>query len=101
MTIFLIINLGRLGIDKCFYFGYNIVCIVWQIGGLYMSKEIDNNNGIGKVKKAIITILLIIALASSIFSIYEIYILSTIENTIRYIVMGVLALIDIFWYLKP
>lgn len=65
-----------------------------------MSKEIDNNNGIGKVKKAIIIILLIIALASSIFSIYEIYILSTIENTIRYIVMGVLALIDIFLVFK-
>ena len=37
----------------------------------------------------------IIAIAASVFAIYEIYLLSSIENLIRYIVMGVLILIDI------
>lgn len=42
----------------------------------------------------------IIAVASSIFSIYEILLLSSIETLIRYIVIGVLILLDLIIIFK-
>ena len=48
-----------------------------------------------KLLGIIIKLFSIVALAASIFAIYEIYLLSSIEDLIRYIVMGVLILLDI------
>lgn len=45
-------------------------------------------------------ILMILALLTSGFLIYEIYLLDSIENKIRYIVMGVLLLIDLIFLIK-
>ncbi len=52
-------------------------------------------NGNKKILKFIIKLFSIIALGASIFAIYEIFLLSSIEDLIRYIVIGVLILIDI------
>ena len=53
------------------------------------------SNGNKKLLKFIIKVFSIIALVASVFAIYEIHLLSSIEDLIRYIVMGVLVLIDI------
>ena len=53
-----------------------------------------------KLLSLIIKIFSIIALGASIFAIYEIFLLSSIENLIRYIVIGVLILIDIVVIIK-
>ena len=58
------------------------------------------NNGSRKLLSFIIKIFSIIALGFSVFAIYEIYLLSSIENLIRYIVMGTLVLIDIIIIIK-
>ena len=58
-----------------------------------MTKEKDTKKK--PILKIIILILSIIAVLSSCFAIYEIFMLATIENTIRYIVMGILVLLDI------
>ena len=50
--------------------------------------------------KFFIFIFLIVALATSAFAIYEIFLLSSIENTIRYIVIGVLVLLDLIFIIK-
>ena len=63
-----------------------------------MTREKNNNNN--KIMNMIVVFFLIIALATSAFAIFEIALLSSIENLIRYIVMGVLVLIDIFFILK-
>ena len=47
------------------------------------------------ILKFIIIILMIIALCTSGFAIYELFKLSSIENLIRYIVIGILSLLDI------
>ena len=44
----------------------------------------------GKVLKFFIFIFSLIAIATSTFAIYEIFLLSNIENLIRYIVIGIL-----------
>ena len=44
--------------------------------------------------------MLIIALVASLFAIYEIYLLSSIENLIRYIVIAIMGIIDLFLCLK-
>lgn len=58
------------------------------------------NNGSKKLLSFIIKLFSIIAIGFSVFAIYEIYLLSSIENLIRYIVMGVLVLIDILIIFK-
>ena len=58
----------------------------------------QNNNR--KLLSFIIKIFSIIALGASIFAIYEIFLLSSIEDLIRYIVIGVLVLIDIVIFFK-
>ena len=63
-----------------------------------MTREKNNKNN--KIMNMIVVFFLIIALATSAFAIFEIALLSSIENLIRYIVMGVLVLIDIFFILK-
>ena len=63
-----------------------------------MTREKNNNNN--KIMNMIVVFFLIIALATSGFAIFEISLLSSIENLIRYIVMGLLVLIDIFFILK-
>ena len=62
-----------------------------------MTRERNNNS---KTMNMIVVFFLIIALATSAFAIFEIALLSSIENLIRYIVMGVLALLDLFFILK-
>ena len=64
-----------------------------------MSKEKEQNKK--KSKLAIILyIFLIIALIGSLFAIYEIFLLSSIETLIRYIVIGILLLIDLALFIK-
>ena len=62
-----------------------------------MTREKNNNS---KIMNMIIVFFLIIALLTSVFAIFEIALLSSIENLIRYIVMVVLILIDVFFILK-
>lgn len=67
-----------------------------------MSKrEIENEEKVKKPKiRIVLSIFLIIALACSAFAIYEIFLLSSIETLLRYIVMGILILIDIILLIK-
>ena len=58
------------------------------------------NNESRKLLSFIIKLFSIIALGFSVFAIYELYLLSSIEDLIRYIVMGVIALIDIIILIK-
>ena len=53
-----------------------------------------------KLLSFIIFLFLIIALATSAFAIYEIFLLSSIETTIRYIIIGILVFIDLLFILK-
>ena len=48
----------------------------------------------------IIFIFLLLSLGSSLYLIYNIFLLSSIENTIRYIVIGLLGLFDLFLIVK-
>ena len=59
------------------------------------TKEKEN-----KIVRIFVILFLIIALATSAFAIYELFLLSSIETTIRYIVMGLLAFIDLIFILK-
>ena len=61
-----------------------------------MTREKNNS----KIMNMIVVFFLIIALATSAFAIFEISLLSSIENLIRYIVMGVLILLDVFFVIK-
>ena len=54
----------------------------------------------GRIINFIIILFSIIALGCSFFAIYSIYLLDTIENMIRYIVMGVLSFIDLIIFIK-
>ena len=66
-----------------------------------MAKDKDNTKEKNsKIVNFFIVVFLILALGTSIFAIYEIYLLSSIENTIRYIVMGVLVLLDLIFIIK-
>ena len=66
-----------------------------------MAKDKDNTKEKNsKIVNFFIVVFLILALGTSIFAIYEIYLLSSIENTIRYIVMGILALLDLIFIIK-
>lgn len=66
------------------------------------TKEVKNENE--KSKKSIGLIILwifsIVALVSSGFLIYELFLLSTIETLLRYIIMGFLVAIDLFILIK-
>ena len=63
--------------------------------------ELENETREKKSKiKIVLSIFLIIALACSIFAIYEIFLLSSIETLIRYIVIGVLIFIDLILFFK-
>ena len=66
-----------------------------------MSKD-KNNPKTGKLIQFLLTFLFVLALISSGFAIYEIYLLDSIENILRYIVIGILILLDIvfFWKIK-
>ncbi len=64
-------------------------------------REIENEEKVKKPKiRIVLSIFLIIALACSAFAIYEIFLLSSIETLLRYIVMGILILIDIILLIK-
>ena len=54
----------------------------------------------GRFINFLLTFFMLIAFLCSGFAIYEIFLLSGIESLIRYIVMGVLALIDLFIFFK-
>lgn len=53
-----------------------------------------------KIINKFITLFLLIALATSVFAIYEIYLLSSIETTLRYIASCGLGIIDLFFIYK-
>lgn len=63
-----------------------------------MSKEKTKKTGV--FTNIIIFIVLLLALASSIFLIYNLTLLSSIETLIRYIVIGILGLIDFILIIK-
>lgn len=63
-----------------------------------MSKEKTNKGNL--IIRFIVLILTIISIVISAFTIYQIFRLSSIENLIRYIVMGILFFIDIFILIK-
>ncbi len=65
-----------------------------------MTKEKEQKEKLSKGKKALILILFFFSLFSSIFFIYELTLLSSIENLIRYIVMGLLIFIDLILLCK-
>jgi LCP family protein required for cell wall assembly len=64
-----------------------------------MAKE-EEKQGLGKIRKAFLIIFLVLALIGSAFAIYEIFLLSSIEDLIRYVVIAFLGLIDLFIILK-
>ena len=65
-----------------------------------MSKNNDTDIRKKPILKITILILSIISLLSSGFTIYEIFMLGSIENTIRYIVIGILILLDVLIIFK-
>lgn len=65
-----------------------------------MSKNNDTDIRKKPILKITILILSIISLFSSGFAIYEIFMLGSIENTIRYIVIGILILLDVLIIFK-
>lgn len=65
-----------------------------------MSKNNDTDIRKKPILKITILILSIISLLSSGFAIYEIFMLGSIENTIRYIVIGILILLDVLIIFK-
>ena len=65
-----------------------------------MSKNNDTDIRKKTILKITILILSIISLLSSGFAIYEIFMLGSIENTIRYIVIGILILLDVLIIFK-
>ena len=64
-----------------------------------MSKHVEKPKE-KKFINFIILLFLIIALATSAFAIYEIFLLSSIENLIRYLIITFLGLADLFFILK-
>lgn len=62
-------------------------------------KEMETKEKKSKLK-IVIVCFLVLALLTSAFAIYEIFLLSSIETLIRYIVMGVLLFIDLILILK-
>lgn len=64
-----------------------------------MSKSNDKPRN-SKFINILMTLFLIIALVSSAFAIYEIYLLNSIEDNIRYIVMGVLIFLDLIFCIR-
>lgn len=65
-----------------------------------MSKNNDTDIRKKPILKITILILSIISLLSSGFAIYEIFMLGSIENAIRYIVIGILILLDVLIIFK-
>ena len=63
-----------------------------------MTKEKETKNK--PILKIVITILSVIALLSSAFAIYELLMLVSIEDMLRYIVIGILIIIDLLIILK-
>ncbi len=64
-----------------------------------MSKDTDELEKKPK-RRFVILLFLIIALITSLFAIYELYLLSSIETLIRYIIMGFLVFIDLIFIFK-
>lgn len=64
-----------------------------------MSKE-KNIKEITRKGRISILLFTIIAVITSLFAIYEIFLLSSIEDLIRYIVIGVLFITDIIFIIK-
>ena len=65
-----------------------------------MAKEKTKENKDSVIYRFFLLVFLILSLASSIFLAYEIYLLESIENTIRYIVLGILFLLDLLILFK-
>lgn len=67
-----------------------------------MAKRDTENETLEKKPKLkiILSIFLVIAVLTSAFAIYEIFLLSSIETVIRYIIIGILILIDVVLYIK-
>lgn len=60
----------------------------------------DNESKINPVVKIIVLLLFVISMFCSVFAIYGLAILGSIENVIRYVVIGILLLIDLVFFLK-
>lgn len=64
-------------------------------------RDVENETREKKSKlKIVLSIFLVVAIACSIFAIYEIFLLSSIETLIRYIIIGILILTDIFLFIR-
>lgn len=63
-----------------------------------MAKDVEKKDK--KIVNAIILLCLIIALTSSAFAIIQLFLLSSVENLIRYLVFTVILIIDILFILK-
>ena len=53
-----------------------------------------------KIVNFFIVLFLIIAIGVSLFAIYEIFLLNSIEDTVRYILMSIIGLFDLLFILK-
>ena len=65
-----------------------------------MAKSEETTTSTSGVLKFFIILFLIIGLLTSAFAIYEIFLLSSIEDVIRYIVIGIIVLLDFRYILK-
>ena len=70
-----------------------------------MEKEVEilgeeNKKEKRKISSIFVLLFFIVALGCSGYLIYNILLLSGIENTIRYIVIGILAFIDLLLFIK-
>ncbi len=64
-----------------------------------MAKKTSENTKKSKLS-LVLNILLIISLVTSLFAAYEIFLLDSIENILRYVVIGILILIDVVLLFK-
>lgn len=64
-----------------------------------MAREKDNQEKKSKLG-IVLKFFLLLSLITSAFAIYEIFLLSSIENVLRYIIMGILIVIDLVFIIK-
>ena len=65
-----------------------------------MTKEEENSKNSHGFINFVILLFLLLAILTSGFAFYEIFLLSSIENMIRYCVMGLIGLVDLFLIVK-
>ncbi len=65
-----------------------------------MNKEVGTKSKRKSIIRIIILILMVLSISTSAFAIFELFSLDSIENVIRYIVIGILVLLDLVIILK-